>query len=82
MSISKDEKEFTCVSSKYLVIYSFDKICEKQSKNIFAETGREPKERTIATKEVIYTGQDSNLVYCEYVDKGLLLVASTSTKKY
>jgi len=40
MCISMDEKEFACVSSKYIVIYSFDKLCEKQSKNIFAETGR------------------------------------------
>jgi hypothetical protein len=46
------------------------------------ETGQEMKERTIATKEVIYTGQDSNLVFCEYVDKGLLLVATTSNKIY
>lgn len=82
MCISMDEKEFTCVSSKYIVIYSFDKICQKQSKNIFMETGKEVKDRNVATKEVIYTGRDTNLVYCDYLDKGVLLVASTSLKKY
>jgi len=25
--LSMDEKEFACVSSKYIVVYSFDKVC-------------------------------------------------------
>ncbi len=49
---------------------------------MFEDAAREGKERTVATKEVIYTGRDSNLVYCDYHDKGVLLVATTSLKKY
>lgn len=82
MCFSMDEKEFTCVSSKYIVIYSLDKICEKQSKSIFSENNKDSREKGVATKEVIYTGRDSNIVCCEYHDKGVLLVASTSIKKY
>jgi hypothetical protein len=79
MSISVDEKEFACVSGKYIVVYSFEKICGKVQEGGISSSAREDN---IAAREVIYTGRDSNLVYCEYVDKGLLLVATTSPKKY
>lgn len=64
------------------MIYSVEKISERESKNIYIESGRESNERTVATKEVINTGRDSNLVYCDYHDKGVLVVATTLTKKY
>lgn len=81
MSFSFDEKEFACVSSRYILIYSFDKISEKASKNIYIEAGREDSELAVATKEVIYTGRESNLVYCAYVEKGVLVVGASVKKK-
>lgn len=47
MCFSMDEKEFTCVSSKYIVIYSLDKICEKQSKSIFSESNKDSRRRAL-----------------------------------
>lgn len=82
MAFSIDEKEFSCVSSKYILIYSFDKLCEKMAKDIYADDKNEGSKRIISNKDVIYTGRDSNLVYCSYHTKGVLVVASSTIKKY
>ena len=52
-----DEKEFSCVSSRYILIYSFDKISEKPAKNILLENRNSSCQQTVAAKEVIYTGR-------------------------
>lgn len=81
MCFSFDQKEFSCVSSRYILIYSFEKICEKPSKNLYSDIEKDTKEQTIATKEVIYTGRESNLVYCRYHEKGVLVIGASVKKK-
>jgi hypothetical protein len=35
MCFSEDERELTCITSKYILIYSMDKLEQKVAKNIF-----------------------------------------------
>ena len=52
------------------------------AKDIYSDSKNESDQKIISNKEVIYTGRDSNLVYCNYHSKGVLVVASSSKKKY
>ena len=52
------------------------------AKDIYTDSKNDESNRIISNKEVIYTGRDSNLVYCSYHSKGVLVVASSNTKKY
>jgi hypothetical protein len=81
LTFSQDEKEFTCVSSHYILIYSLEKLREKMAKDIYAEQSS-TSQKSISNKEVIYTGRDSNLIYCGYHSKGVLLVISAIKKVF
>ena len=40
LCFSFDEKEFACISSRYILLYSFDNIREKPSKNLYSEVNK------------------------------------------
>ena len=50
MAFSMDEKEFSCVAKKYILIYSFDKLCEKMAKDIYADSRNDEMNRIISNK--------------------------------
>ena len=84
MTFSENDREFACISGKYIVMYSMDTICEKVSGNIFAVYGDKEDEslkNKLSPAEVIYIGRDTSLFYCRYHPKNYLVVAGTN-KKY
>ncbi len=84
MSFSMNDREFACVSSKYIMIYSMDTISEKRAGDIFSiyqENAMEVEEQSLTPSEMIHIGRDTNLFYCKYHPKNYLVVAGTN-KKY
>lgn len=79
-----NDREFACVSSKYVMVYSMDTISEKVAGNIFSiyeENPQESEHRNLAPREMIHIGRDTNLFYCKYHPKNFLVLAGTN-KKY
>ncbi len=78
--LSEDEREITCVTSKYIVIYSMDRLEMKVTNNIFTffETEKESSEVIkLPPKEIIYMGIETNLTFCKYQHKNLLVVGGS-----
>ena len=79
--LSEDERELSCVTSKYVVVYSMDRLEMKVHSNIFTffEGGSESsKVSRLPPKEIIYMGIDTNLTYCNYQHKNVLVVAGNA----
>lgn len=79
--LSEDERELCCVTSKYVVIYSMDRLEMKVNNNIytFFEGGAESNKVTrLPPKEIVYMGIDTNLTFCSYQHKNVLVVAGSS----
>jgi hypothetical protein len=78
--LSEDERELSCVTSKYVVIYSMERLEMKVNNNIytFFETAADSGKVTrLPPKEIIYMGIETNLTYCAYQHKNVLVVAGS-----
>lgn len=79
--LSEDERELSCVTSKYVVIYSMERLEMKVNNNIYtfyenaADSGKVTR---LPPKEIIYMGIETNLTYCSYQHKNVLVVAGSS----
>jgi hypothetical protein len=79
--LSEDERELSCVGARYVLVYSMDRLEMKVSNNIYTFFENNPdaeKVTKVAPKEVIYMGPDTNLTYCTYSHRNVLIVGGTT----
>lgn len=79
--LSEDERELSCVGARYVLMYSMDRLEMKVSNNIYTFFESSPdseKVTKVAPKEVIYMGPDTNLTYCTYSHRNVLIVGGTT----